>query len=777
MRRSRASGYGNGMLEPANWHQYVSEETLQIYMKQVRPKVEIPTDLLIDESERQQIQTSWEFQYVIAWLYNACESFRTRGSYISELIESYSKNTIKPYWKDLKFDENILWLDFYNVFPHIRLNLLKNVANNKSITLDQWYDILSNHMEINDNFEKLTLSEQFNLLFKIIKHIEARNLPFRNYLINYLDLFEFEHIEIQQHKYIYALPNTGVLVQRTLKKKSNTELKVPIKLQNCTVVDKKDGMMDLIHLDYSNEINDYFAAFEFENEILSTDWETFLAYWDKHKNDKLIDEFCVTLVPEYINHILYSSRAIKNKEKEESLAELLTRRKRSSRLVAKEEEVKKQDDQDTLMDKVAERSQYIKHKHRVVSKTVKKVKDIIRNEIWFRFEQELKREKVRRRNNPKLSSDSFGPDDAHPLGDMDWEIINQNTVFKEKVVQIPPSIINDSTMKMLPEYEDLPIQLCLSEDELNQLNDQGMGSEKEHVDTLDWFFNCPGELDAQAQFISHETEPPANVSESSLVSCGECMRWQHWVHQPPKIVEILTYASLKPTMINDGKEHTLTERDLSAVNFKVIEEQPVYSRRSTRTKTSEQKENSEPPVVQSNRPIDKRRPIGEFNTFICGWCMEKYEANIRESFVPELKAIRLKQKKQFEYREKKKKEKLQQKVTMLPRETSFDAPTNVMTSGTTPNTGQINNAKDANVMPLQESKVSYENNTQSEFIPSVSSKVFSPIIHDSNEPSLTSSNMENVETLKSKISEDHNTVNISVPAINGIPKPAGNSSI
>lgn len=663
MRRSRASGFGNGMLEPADWHQYVNEETLQAYMKQVRPKVEIPSGLLVNEEERELIQKSWEYQYVIAWLYNVCESFRTHGSYISELIESYSKNTIKPYWKDLKFDENLLWLDFYKMFPHIRLNMLKNVANNKSVTLDQWYEIMSNHLEIPESFEELTLHEQFQFLYKIVKHIEARNLPFRNYLLNYLDLFDFEHIAIDDYKYIHALPNTGVLVQRTLKTTTDAELNVPIKLKNCTVVDKRDDMLDLVHLDYSNEIVDYLSSFEFEYEVLSTDWETFLLFWEKNKKDKMLDEFCVTLIPEYVSHILYSSRAIKNKEKEDSLAELLTRRKRSSRLVAKEVEVKTQEEDDTLVDKATERNQYIKHKHRVVAKTVKKVKDIIRNEIWFRFEQELKKEKIRRKNHPKLSSDSFGPDDDHPMGEMDWEIINENSLFKERVIQMPPSVTSEEMNQKLSRYEDLPIHLCISEQDQESLTLQGMASEHEYVDIKDWFFNCPGEPEIPPQFVSCDAEPSdPHIANGSLVSCGECMRWQHWNHQPAKVVEIMNYAALKPTMINDGKEHRLTERDLSTVNFGTVQEAPIVSRRSTRTKTTEQRETPEPTEVKSNRPIDKRRPIGEFNTFVCGWCMEKYENKFRESFIPELKAIRLKQKKQFEYRTKKKKEKMQQQL-------------------------------------------------------------------------------------------------------------------
>lgn len=643
-----------------DWQQYISEDTLRVYYKQVGPKVEIPYELLADDEDREALVHSWEYQYVLSWLYNVCESFRTQHSSIAEYIID-TTGPIRTYWKDLKFDENLLWIDFHRVFPHIRLNLLKNVANNKSITMDQWDELLENHVGITDKFDDMRLPDQFNVLYRMIKFIEARNLPFRNYLSNYLDLFDFYHTELDEHRYLIALPAIGVLIERQLTRDDNDkELAVPIKLKNCTVQNKTDKSIELIHLDYSKEIDDYMHSVKFETTVLTTDFESFLEYWRNHKKNKQINEFCTSMIPDLIEHILYASKSMTMKEKEDSLAELMTRRKRSSRLVAKEKEVEKEEEQHKWLDKVTDRDQFIKHRNRVVGKFAKKVKDVIRNEIWYKFEQELKTEKLRRRNDPRLNTDSFGPSDEDPLGPMDWQIINDNPVFKENVVSMPPSHITDELKEVLPNLTELPSNLCITNEDIEERKKEGLPTDNEQLDIQDWLFDCPGETEPVTTLVSHEKEPEdPRIVNHSLVCCAECFRWQHWAHQPSKITEILTYASLKPSMLNDNIDHQLTEKDLAAVSYASTAPLPsiLPSRRSVRARTADSREESREPEVQYNRPVDKRKPLGEFTLFVCGWCMENFESSIRSSFIPELQAIRLKQKKQFEYRMKKKREK------------------------------------------------------------------------------------------------------------------------
>lgn len=344
----------------------------------------------------------------------------------------------------------------------------------------------------------------------------------------------------------------------------------------------------------------------------------------------------------------------------------MTRRKRSSRLVAKEKEVEKEEEQHKWLDKVTDRDQFIKHRNRVVGKFAKKVKDVIRNEIWYRFEQELKTEKLRRRNDPRLNTDSFGPSDEDPLGPMDWQIINDNPVFKENVVSMPPSHITDELKEVLPNLTELPSNLCITNEDIeerkrkvyqpimNNLTSR-IGSSialvKQNLSQR-WYH-----MKKNQKTLGLLTIPWYVVLSVSDGNIG--------LTNLQKLQKFLTYASLKPSMLNDNIDHQLTEKDLAAVSYASTAPPPsiLPSRRSVRARTADSREESREPEVQYNRPVDKRKPLGEFTLFVCGWCMENFESSIRSSFIPELQAIRLKQKKQFEYRMKKKREKEELKST------------------------------------------------------------------------------------------------------------------
>lgn len=98
-----------------------------------------------------------------------------------------------------------------------------------------------------------------------------------------------------------------------------------------------------------------------------------------------------------------------NREKERAIAELMTRRKRSSRLVAKEEENKKKDLESEWFEKLDEREQFIRHRNKLVSKEIKKIKDLLWNQLWQLYDQDYRDEKLTRRNELKDRSGSGTP--------------------------------------------------------------------------------------------------------------------------------------------------------------------------------------------------------------------------------------------------------------------------------------------------------------------------------------------------------------------------------
>ncbi|MCQ4775803.1 hypothetical protein NE634_19370, partial [Lacrimispora saccharolytica] len=84
----------------------------------------------------------------------------------------------------------------------------------------------------------------------------------------------------------------------------------------------------------------------------------------------------------FAEYSLCSAKLLANREKERAIAELMTRRKRSSRLVAKEEENKKKDLESEWFEKLDEREQFIRLRNKLVSKEIKKIKDLLWNQLW-----------------------------------------------------------------------------------------------------------------------------------------------------------------------------------------------------------------------------------------------------------------------------------------------------------------------------------------------------------------------------------------------------------
>ena len=150
--------------------------------------------------------------------------------------------------------------------------------------------------------------------------------------------------------------------------------------------------MELIHLEYSHDIDAYLQSITIDYDVITTNWGSMLEYWSENKSSKAIDEFITNLIPVYAEHRLYSAKLLTHREKERAIAELMTRRKRSSRLVAKEEENKKKDLESEWFEKLDEREQFIRHRNKLVSKEIKKIKDLLWNQLWQLYDQDYRDE-------------------------------------------------------------------------------------------------------------------------------------------------------------------------------------------------------------------------------------------------------------------------------------------------------------------------------------------------------------------------------------------------
>ena len=83
----------NPLSKDFDWKDYVSEETLHHVEKTVLP--DFPND---SKDQIPDLIKTWYYQYVMSWLNNVCDS------YVTAIL-----NSVKPLWKDIKFDE-ILFL-------------------------------------------------------------------------------------------------------------------------------------------------------------------------------------------------------------------------------------------------------------------------------------------------------------------------------------------------------------------------------------------------------------------------------------------------------------------------------------------------------------------------------------------------------------------------------------------------------------------------------------------------------------------------------------------
>lgn len=140
-----------------DWQDYVSEEvTTQLHKYQL-PHLEILDEKMVDLAKQ------WHFQYVMAWLFNVCESYTTT----TYNADQYGGNSVKCLWKNIRFDEGIFLTDVFskiggkdssyyndemdvdadsqNLYDKIRLQLLHQLAGNKSGQLRDWNVIVNHH--------------------------------------------------------------------------------------------------------------------------------------------------------------------------------------------------------------------------------------------------------------------------------------------------------------------------------------------------------------------------------------------------------------------------------------------------------------------------------------------------------------------------------------------------------------------------------------------------------------------------------------------------------
>lgn len=131
------------------WQDYVSEDVVAQLSKHQLPRPGLLHEKIASLAQQ------WHFQYVMAWLSNVCDSYTTT----TFTVDQDSGSSTKCLWKSIKFDEGVFVTDVFskidgkdssyyndevdvdggsqNLYDQIRLQLLHQLAGNKSRTIER----------------------------------------------------------------------------------------------------------------------------------------------------------------------------------------------------------------------------------------------------------------------------------------------------------------------------------------------------------------------------------------------------------------------------------------------------------------------------------------------------------------------------------------------------------------------------------------------------------------------------------------------------------------
>lgn len=634
--------------EPLQWEDYVDENDTQ-QLQKLAPGPNPAPELLRD----------WHYQYVVSWLYNVCSS-------------PYTENEGKPMFSQITFDEKLLCEDLPSnaddsLFLQVQQHILQCVTHNKKAQLSEW-DVAVKYNLAERNavawytdgaarFADLSALQQFEVLHACIKYIERKHAGFRMYLGAHLALFQYPECVLGDRVSLVVLPG-GKIVEKTWTATPDAQLRVPIKFRNCSVRYEDDGKIEVFHLDFAPDINDYLSRVSVQFRVLAASWTEYLEYMrDVASSDKGLSEFLAAQLAITAANEVNGRRLLHNRERERSMAELLVRRKRSSRLVAREEETQRRDLEAQWLEKLDERDHFLRVRQRQVAKHTRALKDLLWSVLWERFELDVKVEKLRRRTldggtatpisgtaSPGLDSpalDTPGAVSAEEDGVLtvvDRAVLADGAKFHGALVEVPPALPEPLDVGAL----ELPDELLITREDLSNLANHGVPIADFQPDATSWYFQCPCNVEAGADLGHLDL-----VRSQALVCCDACLRWQHLDCQRPDWLALLSQSRQKP----------LQNRDFATAVLGSVA--PARQRRSTRRQaTDEPAENYDADKAATERPTSKKTSATTHpESFICAWCIQALEQELRTAFPAELTQVRAKQRKDHLDRERRKKQK------------------------------------------------------------------------------------------------------------------------
>ncbi|CDO96263.1 unnamed protein product [Kluyveromyces dobzhanskii CBS 2104] len=647
--------------EGVKWEDHV-DRTILNQLGKVPP-------IALDFVPFQELIQSWCYQYSVMWFSNVCSGYWTQGF-----------TTGKPWWTEITFDERLMLLDYQsgwslesdsldlvqyegsaaaagaaaaadhddegslpNMFKSILLRLIRSLEQDKTVSLKHWDEIVKYHIfhsklnktllwyteDVNCKFADLTVLKQFEIIFHMIKLIERKNIGFRNYLQNHLDSFQFPEIWENDATSLVVLPTGKIIRKQVSIKPESNGLTIPIKLQNCVLVEETENTVDVIHLDYSDEIDTYMNDVKIEYETLAHDYRSFVEYL-RTIDDVDFQEFFQGLIEYHAEAEVYGRKLYANRIKQQSMQALMVRRKRSSRIVARDEGHHKKETETKWFDKLDRREQFLRHRNRILTRRTKKLKEYLWSLLWEKYDTDCRQEKMKRRNN----DDTLDMDSEQFIQEIDAHVLQFGRNFKQWIVPVDEDAYSYRDVDTL----ELPAEVCITQQDLEDLAKFDIPTNKYQIDTQDWYLDCKSG--------KHGVNDFKKVKDQKIVCCEKSHIWELWEEQDPSVVAILSH----------GHDHMLTPRELGGVT--------MYDENLRRRSSRRDESISGKTSYIENRPTE-RKPFDVTEPFISARSLHEMEAELRNTFESEVKLIRASERKKAEEKEKRRRIKEEKKRQLV----------------------------------------------------------------------------------------------------------------
>lgn len=498
MSRSKQSTPAANVDHPANELTFVDDQIKQQLLK-------TPVKLLLEDDtykiQLNELRNNWKYSFCLQWL------FFFRGA---------SRLTNETITVDL-IEEELVGLTEENLMIKIPVALAATLIGSK-VTIDDFsYRVrfllgdsckLLGTEEAPIEFKSLSFVDKFSLFYELIQRIQKTD-NFRAQVEKYENDSElrFDSIFEKNESESYYLLSDNRIYLRTLK--NWPKLKIPKKHKHARLTNPEE---DLRSIDP-----------ELEWECVAIGIYEIHAFLDSIKSNRSMKPLFQNIkdhIDELANEDLQTRKKILKRKRENEMTQMLSSRKRSSRIQMKEEQMKAE--QERLAAEAEEQAQRQLKARR--QRKLKQKEKLIKEEIEERLrrtQSSTSRTRTSRMSHLREST----PSSNEPIPTDNAEATITTTTTTPTTTETKPE--NETVDVDAPE----PIKLNIDAIELKELQEG------------EWLFQCHCNINQK------------NYDDGTKqIVCEKCGRWQHLKCQPRAIQQEMVHNAEEPFICSYCKE-------------------------------------------------------------------------------------------------------------------------------------------------------------------------------------------------------------------------------